>query len=994
MLHSSATHLRLVVLLTGLLLTSLLFAQTGATASPQQAPRTAPQVLETLPSYEGQHVTTVELAGQPGLNPADYQDLLFQKPGTPFSRANVDRAIEALQHTGRFQAVELEIRPEPAGIRVIFVLQPAMYFGVYEFPGALNNFSYSRLLQISDYPPRGAYTPVDVDNARNALQKFFQRSGFFKAKVTTQTQIDQVHGLVNVSFATDLGRRAKFGTLQIVGSTPEENKLLAGKVTSIIARLKSADVIRGKPYRLKHLQNATTYLEDSLLKQHHLAASVRLVGANYDPETNRADITFSVQTGPVVNVKVQGAHLWSWTRNKLLPVYQEAGLGPELIQEGRQNLISYFQQKGYFDTKVTVQEQKDPDGETIVYAIDKGPRHKVSDVDIVGNGHIGEKDLMGHVKVSQAHFFSHGDYSEKLVRTSVNNLKKVYQSNGYSDVKVTPQVKTAANGNIDVTFRVDEGQQDIVEALHISGNNTLPENQLAPGGLKLGPGQPYSQKLVDDDRNRIVQTYLLKGYLNASFRATAKPIGKDKHHLDVTYEITEGPRVQTAKIVMLGRKDTLPALIDRVTQLTPGAPMREDQLLASENNLYNLGVFDWAEIDPRRTITTQTQEDAVIKVHEAKKNSITYGFGFEVINRGGSIPSGTIAVPGIPPIGLPSNFRTSQKTFFGPRGTFLYTRKNIRGKAETITLAGLAGRLDQRLNIAYIDPHWRFTNWSSTFNISGEHDSTNPIYSARLASAGWQLQRALNKDKTNNFFLRYNFSETGLTRLLFPDLVPAQDRHTRLSTVSTTFVRDTRDNPLDATKGIYHTAEIGINPSAIGSNVDFARFLGQSAYYKKIFHGIIWANSFRLGLEQPFNGSRVPLSQKFFSGGGSTLRGFPLNGAGPQHPVCLNTGCTSQINAPLGGNQLVILNSEFRIPINYDLPLVHKNLGIVTFYDGGNVYALVGFHNFWANYTNTIGLGLRYKTPVGPVRIDVGHNLNPIPGIKSTQFFVTLGQAF
>ena len=988
----------LLTLFLPVLASLILCAQTGPTASPQQAPHTAPQVLQTLPSYEGQNVTTVELAGQPGLNIADYQNLLAQKPGTPFARANVDKTISALQHTGRFNAVELEIRPEPGGIRVLFVLQPAMYFGVYEFPGAINHFAYSRLLQIADYPPRGAYTPVDIENARRALETFLHRSGFFTATVKPVEQIDRVHGLVNVQFTTDLGRRAKFGDVKISGTTPQETEFLRSKLHGWMARLKSASVIRGKTFTPAHLKNATTYLEDQLMKQHHLAAQVRMIGAAYDPATNHADVEFSVKTGPIVNVKVQGAHLWSRTRNKLLPIYQQAGLGPELIQEGRQNLASHFQKAGFFDVKVDAQVTQDPNGETIVYNIVKGRRHKFSDLDMVGNTHFSKKDLVGHVKVEPGHLFFHGTYSEQLLHQSVKNLETFYKANGFSDVKVTPDVKSEANGNIQVTFRIVEGTQDIVETLQIQGNDTVPENQLANGGLKVAPGQPYSQKLVDDDRNRILQNYLEHGYLNASFRATAKPVGKDKHRLEVTYEILEGPRVQTAKVVMLGRKDTQATLIDRETALTSGAPMREDRLLESENKLYNLGIFDWAEIDPRRTITTQTQEDAVIKVHEAKKNSITYGFGFEVINRGGSIPSGTIALPGLPPVGLPSSFKTSQKTFWGPRGNFQYTRKNFRGKAETITLGVLAGRLDQRFNFGFLDPYFRFTKWSSNFTISGEHNSENPIFTSRLAEAGWQLQRALNETKTNNLFLRYTFRETGLSNLLLPELVSPADRHVRLSTLSASFVRDTRDNALDATKGMYDTAEIGINPSWIGSNVDFARFLGQAAYYHKVGKGIVWANSLRLGLEQAFNGSHVPLSEKFFSGGGSTLRGFALNGAGPQHAVHVcpadQPNCTSLIQVPLGGNQLFILNSELRIPVPVDLPFVHKNLGFATFYDGGNVYQHVGFSRFMADYTNTVGIGLRYKTPVGPVRIDIGHNLNSIPGVKSTQFFITLGQAF
>src|SRR5205085_5585409 len=139
----------------------------------------------------------------------------------------------------------------------------------------------------------------------------------------------------------------------------------------------------------------------------------------------------------------------------------------------------------------------------------------------------------------------------------------------------------------------------------------------------------------------------------------------------------------------------------------------ENDMMAAESRLYTVGVFDWAEIDPRRRITTQPQEDVLIKVHEAKPNAITYGFGFEVINRGGSVPSGTVAVPGLPPVGLPSSFKTSQATFWGPRGTIEYTRNNLRGKAESLTFSGLGARLDQRGSIVYSNPSFRWTSWAA-----------------------------------------------------------------------------------------------------------------------------------------------------------------------------------------------------------------------------------------------------------------------------------------
>jgi outer membrane protein assembly factor BamA len=199
---------------------------------------------------------------------------------------------------------------------------------------------------------------------------------------------------------------------------------------------------------------------------------------------------------------------------------------------------------------------------------------------------------------------------------------------------------------------------------------------------------------------------------------------------------------------------------------------------------------------------------------------------------------------------------------------------------------------------------------------------------------------------------------------------------------------------LDAHKGVLRSIEIDLNSTKLGSSVNFAKLTSQTAIYRQKVHGIVWAGSVRLGLAQPFASSRVPLSERFFTGGGDSLRGFPLDGAGPQRNIYV---CSSgeaapncpQINVPSGGNEQLIINAEARIP----LP-IKKGLGIVPFYDGGNVFPTIGFHNFTSLYSNNVGIGLRYSTPVGPIRVDLGHNLNPVPGVKSTQYFISIGQAF
>jgi outer membrane protein assembly factor BamA len=384
----------------------------------------------------------------------------------------------------------------------------------------------------------------------------------------------------------------------------------------------------------------------------------------------------------------------------------------------------------------------------------------------------------------------------------------------------------------------------------------------------------------------------------------------------------------------------------------------------------------------------------MVKVHEAKRNEITYGFGFEVSHRGGNIPAGTVAVPGIPPVQLGNNqIAPSQSTFASPRGSIEFDRHNMRGLGETVSAALLFSRLDQRALTTYAQPHFIGSQWKSLTSFSIERTTENPLFAAGLGDLSFQVERLISRKSNTRLQIRYDFNKTELSHLLVPALVLPQDRNVHLSTFSGTLLRDTRDKPLDAHRGAFATLNLAMTPEALFSSANFAKLFGQYAYYKSV-HSIVFANSVRLGLLKSFSSSFVPTSQLFFSGGGTTLRGFPIDEAGPQRlvPFCNvlkgQTGCVN-VTVPLGGRQLFILNSEARFPLG-----IMKALGGVVFYDGGNVDTAINLRNFADNYTNTIGLGLRYATPIGPVRLDIGKNVNPVPGITSIQYYITLGQAF
>jgi outer membrane protein insertion porin family len=958
------------------------------------------QVQEPSPVFEGQNVSAVDLIGNPHRDLEPYRSIPEQKAGEPYSQAKVQASIQALQQAGPFPAVTVNVVPDLSGIRVIFSLEPAYFIGIVDFPGAVQAFSYTRLLQVADLPDQDPYDPARASVGQQALQDFFKRNGYFESAVQSDIQIDDAHQLVNVNFAVKLGKRARIADVEIQGPEGVEVSRLLRSTHSLRARLTGGLLKPGKPYTAERMKAAEALLKRALSHEHRLAGRVQANPPLYHSETNRVDVSFKVELGPVVTVRATGARL-SWVpllsgreMRKLIPIYSERTIDSDLVDEGQQNLVDFFQKKGYFDVTVKVNLTRQPDQVLLVYEIERGKKHKVGHISFHGNHEISAEDLLAHIVVKKSHLWNHGSVSQKLLKQSVSNLEAIYRDKGYEDVKVTSRV-AEHDPNIDVSFEIEEGPQTMVGDINVTGNDHISRDELtAPKGFELRAGAPYSPRRLAEDRNRISATYLDRGFPNAEVKITVGRRADDRHRVDVTYTITEHQLVRVGPVLYLGQKRTRVSLIQKTAQLPSESPMRKVQMLAAETHLYDLNIFDWSSVGPRQPITDQSEETALVKVHEAKRNEIIYGFGFEVSHRGGNVPSGTVAVPGLPTISLGNNkIAPSQATYASPRGSIEFNRRNMRGLGETVGASILLSRLDQRVLTTYAQPHFVASQWSSLTNFSLERTSENPLFAATLGDLSFQFERLLSRKNNTRLQLRYDFNKTILSHLLVPELVLSQDRNVRLSTFSATLIRDTRDKPLDAHRGIFGTINLGITPTQLGSSASFAKLFGQFARYKS-FHSVVFANSIRLGLAKSIEGSFIPTSQLYFSGGGTSLRGFPIDEAGPQRlvPFCTGlqnqTGCVD-VTVPVGGNELFILNSEIRFPLK-----IMKALGGVIFYDGGNVYSAINLPNFVNNYTNTVGIGLRYSTPIGPIRFDLGRNLNPVPGISPTQYYITIGQAF
>ena len=591
-------------------------------------------------SYEGQQVAAVDLVANPKISVESLRPLVQQPTGEPYSSSKVAETISALQGTGRFSKVEVDVKPDSDGLKVTFLLEPALCFGIFDFQGATKTFSYTRLLQVVDIPNQTLYKQDLVSKAEDNLHQFFVSDGYFQAQVQAQSQVDEAHMLAKVVFAIDLGKRAKLGNIIVQGPEPGEVDRLLRATRTLRASVTGESLKPGKPYTHKRIDSGVKRMNRDLAKQHHLASKVHLDHPDYHKDSNRVDLVIDARLGPIVKVHVTGAKLspLPFLRDrqmkKLIPIFSEGAVDPDLVEEGRRNLIDFFQSKGFFNVKVTTNFQNEGSNVELVYKAECGSRHRVEAVDFRGNQHFDKNVLSRQVAVKTHRLLlSRGKFSDKLLRQSVTGITAFYKNLGYEDLKVDTDV-VDRESKVYVTFQIAEGLQTLVDNLTIEGNSHIPSSAFSPkAGLRLRPGQPFSPKALADDRSHIMAVYLDRGFLNSNFDSKVTRLPDNPHRVDVTYKITEKQQVQVDEVVLLGNKKTRASLVRKTVNINPAAALSQRALLAGESGLHDLGVFDWESVDARRTITDQTNEDVLVKLHEAGRNEITYGFGLQVARR-------------------------------------------------------------------------------------------------------------------------------------------------------------------------------------------------------------------------------------------------------------------------------------------------------------------------------------------------------------------------
>jgi outer membrane protein insertion porin family len=1000
------------------------------------APQDARQGL--LLDWAGLQVVSITFDGvsESLLRPLPSQ--LAQQAGVPLDPAKVRESLRSLYGTGLYETIEVAGVRSGNSVSIIFTGIPRLFVGRVNVDGVKDDRLAAVLQSATQLQAGTAFSENKASLAEPEVSAALQNNGFYRGQIARTTVIDRENSLVDLNFEIFPGNPARVGDVELTGDSG---------LTEAQFR-KQGKLKRNSKVNRRTVSRALSNLRKHYNKRERLAASVSLTSKEYVPPVNRLNYTFLAHQGPLVLVKVEGAKISRSQMEKLVPVYEEGTVDQDLLNEGALNLRNYFEGHGYFDVKVSHQPvQSDPQHLTALYTVELGKRHVVDSVRITGNKYFSTPLIAQRLNVRPSSFLDrYGAFSQQLVSQDVSSIKALYQSNGFSAVKVTPNFvdsdtssgKANKISHFKIIYAIDEGTQVRIGSYDFEGATAEQLGDFHPY-LNAQVGQPYSAVNINQDRDLVLTYYLSHGYDNAQVSLFQQTEPDHPDAVDFTMKVVPGKQFFVRKVVVSGLIHTRPSVVEQRILLHPGGPLNQTALLQMQRKLYDLALFNEVETAIQNPNGDESYKNVLLNLTEAKRWDISYGFGFEV--QTGTPTEGCLSLAEQIQLGIQNNYNCNPNGHTGasPRVLFNVSRTNLRGTDQSITLRTNYGTLEQIALLSYQDPHlWNKPSLNLTLSGGYNNSAVITTYRASILSGAIRLSQRLTKPTTLIYSMSYRRVVVNAASLQVSlEEIPLLAQPVRVGGPGITWIRDTRDVPLDAHHGSFTTGEEFLADSKFGSQANFDRVDVSNATYYDVGrdHWVI-ARQTRYGQERAFGeGDQllIPLPERLYAGGATSHRGFPINAAGPRDP---------QTGYPVGGAGVFVNTLELRTPPP-TLRWVGRDLSFVLFHDMGNAFenssqvwpaairikqphswtcrdVSVPYDTYntpdtcdFNDFSHAVGLGLRYHTPIGPVRLDFSYNLNPpiypiiydytttsvVPDPHVGQaghfnFFFSIGQAF
>ena len=963
--------------------------------------RCVPGFAQNTSELWGRPVTKLQLQCDCDLKLQNFPGAVTQQIGEPLDSEKISDSLKRLYATGRFSELRAEGVPEGAGVAVTFVSKAQYFVGIVSAEGKLGPVDARGLVTAARLHLGQPLESGDLDVALKNINNLMSSNGYYQPRITDEIDRNPGTLVANVRFIITAGAPARVSAVEFQddpGYPAERLKKVSGWRPHMF--LTATRLERGL-YRLRQFYSSQGYL------QANLSVPQRV----YDAHANSEKVTLKVAKGSWIQVKLEGASISKSKLQEVLPLFHDGVTDEPALEHSARLLGDYFEREGYFSASVKADSeslQKPQPHVQVHFRVELGRRGQFAGYGVEGNQAVPTADLMAIINPPAEGLLPPSPtYSRTLVEQKVSALLALYQSRGYQDARVTPALDDnyeGTSGRRRVTLTIQEGELTTVCTLTLAGLDADGKNKLWPS-LVSKPLQPYALEKVRADRDRILDYLADHGYSHATASWRATPV-KDAHQVDLEFTVVPGAQDRIKRIVVVGNEHTRLGLVNRELRIHAGEPASQSAVFDSQRRLYDLGIFSQVQVTPLDQGASNTDKTMLVGLEESRRWSLGYGGGVDLQRLGSNQPQGEFTA--------------------SPRLSLDITRLNVGGRGQTFGIGGRISNLQTGADTSYLIP--RLLNRDDlSLRLNGLLDRSRDVLTftalRKIASVTVEKRYGVATVLTGQYSFRL-VQALDISDKISPEEIPLLSQPTRVGLIGGSYVTDRRDDPLDATRGSYSLINAGVAWQKLGSQANFLRFTGQNSTYYLLNSHLIFARNTEFGVISPYgapypvtvppsNGQpaeviytlSIPLPERYYMGGSESMRGFSINQAGPRD---LQTGY------PLGGNALFLNTFELRTSF------AQRSLGLVLFEDTGNVFSSIRYMRLLKfsqsspqdfNYDSAaVGIGLRYKTPLGPIRFDVGYNLNPpyynvvttTNGITNTeekqlphfQFFISIGQSF
>ncbi len=653
-----------------------------------------------------------------------------------------------------------------------------------------------------------------------------------------------------------------------------------------------------------------------------------------------AALTIEVSRGKKLTVNFEGNTVYSSKRlMKEMPFSDAGEVRDDLVEEAARKITLLYYSKGYAFAQVApITPATAGDSVELTFFIFEGERITVGALSFPGLT-LPEKNLKEVLPLKEG-----DDYNPELLSSDADVMREFSVALGYLSVEVGSPEVVMENDKAMITIPVKEGPETIIGRVEITNGRSVPLDEIQKA-IGLKQDGPYNEVDIADARLRVIDLYQERGYLDVAVTTRVEFSGEKAQ---ITFEIREGERTFFGKTIITGTTKTRREVVERELLHRESAPFSYGLLAKERQKLYKLGLFTDVRIEALEQY--DHQRDIRIDVAEGNAGSVEFGFGYSNFDKF------TVVVD----VGY----------------------KNLFGLNRQVALRVGYNSLEKLYAVNYLDPWFM----DKSLQLKGtvfytERDEKNIdtkviMYRYRRRGISLGLEKQYTSTLRGELYYEYVLANTSDVQ---PDIVLTDNDVGRIgvSSIRPGITYDTRDNPFDPRNGILAGATVKVASSALLSEVSFAKFVVNGSLYHELSKTFVLAVALRSGVARAWGGSSeiLPLAERFFLGGRSTVRGYAQDTLGPR-------GFEGN---PTGGNAFFETNLELRTSLG-------KGIGVVTFLDSGNVWQKIG--EIDGSLKHAVGLGVRYNTPVGPLRVDYGYKLKKEEGLSRSEIFFSIGQAF